>query len=151
MTNCRPERLQWMNIMTRHTLLAIAVLCTAGCLPNAFAPPPDDYELFVKPGVDEVTIWKDMLECNLPSPSGNNRQFAGAERTFDESAGALICMERLGYGVKEEWRVRPVCKSSGWKVTQPCVTGVGIPVPNRERRLSSGYCKAYPKSRACEP
>lgn len=56
-----------MKIVT----LIILMVFACGCLPkNAFAPPPYTYEHWVKPGADEVTVWKDMLECNYSDPFG---------------------------------------------------------------------------------
>jgi hypothetical protein len=131
-------------------LLATALL--AGCLPKAaFAPGPDTYEAWTRPGVSNVAIWKDMLECNYPEPFKSGHGFEGGQRTIDEFVGSMVCMERLGYAYREGGKVMRVCETPGWRGRPSCQPGADIPVPDVRRRLSSGYCKKYPASRACVP
>lgn len=130
----------------------LAMVAATGCLPrDAFAPPPDNYEMWTKPGADDVRTWKDLLECNYPSPFGGGARIEGGNRTLEEGAGSMICMERLGYSYKEGHRVQRVCDLSGVKGRQACISGAGVPTPDVQRRLSSGYCKKYPQSEACTP
>lgn len=138
--------------MSRIALLALMLLMTAGCLPrNAFAPAPYNYQRWLKPGVDEVTLWKDMLDCNYAEPFLGGGRIEGGARTFEQTAGSMICMERLGYAYKTGDRTRAVCRENGWSTSEACISGKGIPTPDAQRRLSGGYCKKYPESRACVP
>lgn len=139
-------------MVRRLAMIGLLVLSVAGCFPRGlFAPPPSNYEMWVKPGVDEVTIWKDLLECDYGHPFSGGAKIEGGGRTFEQTAASMICMERLGYGYNEGLRVGPVCRKNGWKASAACLSGTGIPVPDVQRRLSSGYCKKYPKSPACIP
>lgn len=144
------ERFIQMKSMLLAILLAV---CTSSCLPkNAFAPPPDAYEHWLRPGSDDVTTWKHMLECNYPEPFRGGRGIEDGERTFDQVVASMICMERLGYSYLDEKRVIRVCESpAGWRGSASCLPGAKIPVPDMNRRLNSGYCKRYPQSRACVP
>lgn len=138
--------------MNKIILLVLVCLLTLGCLPrNAFAPPPYNYERWVKPGADKITIWKDMLDCNYAEPLLGGRRIEGGDRTFEQVAGSMICMERLGYAYRTGSSTKEVCRQSGWKATEACISGKDIPTPDSQRRLSGGYCKKYPESRACIP
>lgn len=137
-----------------RTLVISVALLTSGCTSkHVFAPPPYNYERWVRPGTEEVTIWKDLLECNYPQPFGGGAKIEGGRRTINEVVGSMICMETLGYSYIEERRVRRVCEIPAWKGpgAQACLAGKDVPIPNAERRLSGGYCRQYPKSRACVP
>lgn len=137
--------------MKKIVILVVAIL-SAGCLPkNAFGPSPFTYEAWEKPGVDRVTIWKDMLDCNYPEPFNSGQGYEGGERTMDQWAASMVCMERLGYGYREERKITRVCQTSGWKSQPSCRPGADIPVPDTQRRLSSGYCKKLPNAAACTP
>ncbi len=133
-------------------LLPLMAVLVSGCLPKgAFAPPPDAYEHWAKPGADEVSIWKRMLECNFAEPFGGGRGIQGGERTFDETAASMICMERSGYSYIHEGNIRQVCSISEWKQSGACGAGAAVPIPDVSRRLGSGYCRKYAQSRACVP
>jgi len=138
--------------LIRITLLAFVVFLTAGCLPrNAFAPPPDNWEMWKKPGTEDVVLWKDLLNCGYDSPFGGLRVKERVPRTLSQVAGSMICMERLGYTHSPRGRDTPICRISGWKSTDACLLGKDIPIPDPQRRLNGAYCKQYPKSRACIP
>ncbi|HZX78223.1 hypothetical protein [Lysobacter sp.] len=102
-----------------------------------------------RPGTDEVTVWKDMLECNYASPFDGIRGLDGADRTFDETVATMICMERTGYAYSERGQKVKVCER--YKSNASCLPGAAIPLPEAGRRLNGGYCKKYPQSRACVP
>jgi len=139
-------------MMRTAILIVFLVVNVCGCLPkDAFAPPPDAYEHWKKPGVDEVTIWKDMLDCNFAEPFGGGRGIEGGQRTFDQTVESMVCMERQGYSYLHEGRTRNVCSIPGWNQSVSCGPGAVIPLPDSARRLNSGYCKKYPQSRACVP
>ena len=130
----------------------VVMLSITGCVTwQPFAPPPDEWEYWEKKSVDKVVIWRDLLECNYPTPFSGGHRLEGGERTIEEKAAAMICMERLGYRFKSDFTLRSVCRTSGWRKTQACTLGVGIPTPDPQRRLNSGFCKAYPQSAACAP
>jgi len=144
----------------RKFILILAVISMAGCLPrNAFAPPPDNWEMWKKPGADQVTLSKDLLNCGYRTPFSGTGIEVDASRTLSQSAGSMICMERLGYiyspGGRDKHSPRggakPICSMSGWKSTDACRLGRDIPTPDPQRRLSGGYCKKYPAARACTP
>ncbi|WP_313345213.1 hypothetical protein [Stenotrophomonas sp.] len=138
--------------MMKHLVVLLGVALLSGCLSNsAFGPGPDSYEVWVKPGVDDVTIWKDMLDCNYPEPFKSGHGYEGGERTIDQFVGSMICMEHLGYAYREGNKIMRVCETPGWRKRASCQPGANIPVPDTDRRLSSGYCKKYPASRACIP
>lgn len=138
--------------MIKQAMVILAVIVTAGCLPrNAFAPPPDNWEMWKKPSTEDVVLWKDMLDCGYDSPFSGARVKVDVPRTLSQVAGSMICMEQLGYTHSYGGRDIPICRISGWKSTDACLLGRDIPTPDPQRRLNGGYCKKYPESRACVP
>lgn len=133
-------------------VLFVAWACLiSGCLPkSAFAPPPQDYETWTKPGASELDVWKIMLECGYASPFAATGEFPGGYRSDEQIVEAMLCIERSGYRHHVERRATPVC--SGWRArTSACQIGATVARPDPSIRLSSGYCKRYPQSRACLP
>lgn len=90
-----------------------------------------------------------MLECGYAAPFDGIRGIERAERTFDDTVATMICMERYGYSYSEGSRQIRVCER--FKSNAACQPGATIPMPDRNRRLSSGYCKKYAQAKACAP
>lgn len=136
----------------RRVLLmcAMAVLLTA-CLPkNAFAPPPDEYETWIKPGASELDVWKAMLDCGFASPFRVVERYPGGDRSDEQIAESMRCIEGAGYRQFE--RGRPALACDGWrKELLACQPGSAVRKPDVNVRLNSGYCKKYPQARACIP
>jgi hypothetical protein len=131
-------------------IIVLIIPLLSGCMArSAFSPPPDAYEHWVKPGVDKVSIWKDMLECNYAEPFGGGRVIEGGRRTFDEVAASMICMEKIGYAYTSNGRVEKVCDVM--RESRYCPNGFLVPPSDINARLNGGYCKKYPKSDACVP
>lgn len=132
-------------------LAGVTVLVGVGCLPkNAFAPPPDDWEIWRRADTDQATLWKDMLECGYATPYPTRR--IGREGfTIEKHVATLRCMESLGYGYTQDWRVVPVCEATGLRSSSSCLPGADVPVPSARLRLEGRYCAAFPSSVACSP
>jgi len=135
---------------TVFALMALMACSLSGCLPkNAFAPPPETYTRWSKPGADNVAIWRSMLECNYASPFDGVRGIEGGDRTFDQTVATMICMEGLGFSYSEGGRVLRVCQKYRQNIS--CQPGADVPEPSSARRMASGYCKKFPQARACSP
>lgn len=138
--------MKWKLISIGATLLVCA-----GCLPkNAFAPPPDDWEIWRRAGTDKVTLWKDMLECGYSEPLTTGK-ISREGFTSEKYVATLRCMESLGYAYTQDWRVVPVCKAPGLRTNSSCLPGADVPVPSARLRLEGRYCATFPKSIACTP
>lgn len=68
-----------------------------------------------------------------------------------KDVATLRCMESLGYGYTQDWRVVPVCEATGLRSTSSCLPGADVPVPSARLRLEGRYCAAFPSSVACSP
>lgn len=140
-----------VRMMRMQFLLIVIAGLTSGCLPkSSFAPAPENWEIWVKPGVGGLLLWKDMLECGYLEPYSSAR----VEReghTFDKQVASMICVERLGYSYREGRRTKPVCSAYGWRDSRSCLPDAYIPAPEQQRRLNGPYCRKYPDAAACIP
>lgn len=136
--------------MKKALLILLVTILGTGCLPrNAFAPPTETYKRWSKPNADDLTIWKDMLECGYAAPFDDLAGIDGSGWDFDQTVASMICMERSGYSYQERGKRIEVCRR--YRGNTSCQANAAIPLPDVSRRLSSGYCKKYPESRACVP
>lgn len=132
-------------------LAGVTVLAGVGCLPkNAFAPPPDDWEIWRRADTDRATLWKDMLECGYATPYPT-RKIGREGFTIEKHVATLRCMESLGYDYTQDWGVVPVCEAKGLRSSSSCLPGADVPVPSARLRLEGRYCAAFPSSVACSP
>lgn len=124
-----------------------------GCLPrNAFAPPPDNWQMWTRPNTVEKTIWVDLMECGYSHPL-TRMPNANANKTLNDLVGSMMCMEKLGYSYIQARRGKSVCDMKAWKRVgeAACLRGEGVPTPDPQRRLNSSYCKKFTKSSICVP
>jgi len=137
--------------MIKILLVIITAALVAACLPkNAFAPPPDEYETWIKQGASELDVWKAMLGCGFASPFRVMEAYPGGERSDEQIAASMRCMEGIGYRQYEQGRPSLVC--DGWRSRlMACTSDAAVRKPDVDVRLNSGYCKKYPQSRACVP
>lgn len=132
--------------LTTAVLLTILSSSCSGFM--ASPPNPDEYERWSKPGVDQITEWKTMLECNFASPFAVAEEFSEGERTDEDVVRAIRCMEAQGF--RNDYTF-PYCGSAERLRLLACAPSANIPRPDIETRLNSGYCKKYPQSPACVP
>lgn len=64
-----------------------------------------------------------MRDCGYASPFSGTPVRSHRPTTLGQSAGNMICMERLGYIYSHERRDTPVCTIGGWRSTDACLTG----------------------------
>lgn len=141
----------WTREMrSAHLATAVLVaLLSPGCAGfMAFPPNPEEYERWSKPGVDQITKWKAMLECNFASPFAVAEEFPGGQRTDEEVVLAMKCMEAQGF--RHDYTFSP-CGSEGRLRLSACSPITNARKHRAEIRLSSGYCNRYPRARACAP
>lgn len=144
-----PPKLFVSVVRNMCVVFAIA-LATTACLPrNAFAPPPDNWEMWTRSNTAEKTIWTDLMECGYSHPLTRMPNNNG--KILNDTVGSMICMEKLGYTYREARRGKSVCDLKAWKRLgeAACLRGEGVPTPSSERRLNSDYCKKYTKSSIC--
>jgi len=71
----------------RQAVVILAIVAMPGCLPRtAFAPPPDNWEMWRKPGTEEVVLWKNLLDCGYASPFSGTPVKPDRPTTLSQSA-----------------------------------------------------------------
>lgn len=137
--------------MMRFFIIFQLAFFLSGCIPVVTgSPPPDDYETWKKAGSSSLDIWKVMLECGYASPFRPREKFAGGDRTDEEVADSMLCIQSMGYVKNLDGKLSPVCEGFR-KDLIACRNGFKVRKPSVSVRLNSGYCRSYPKSIACLP
>lgn len=137
--------------VVRCLCAVFVVIALTGCLPrNAFAPPPDNWQMWTRPNTDKQTIWVDLMECGYSHPL---TRMPNDNKTLNDLMGSMVCMENLGYSHVQVRSGKSVCNLKAWKRIgeAACLRGEGVPTPDPQRRLNSSYCKKFTKSSICVP
>lgn len=120
-------------------ILTITSVSLLGCSLYRFnAPPKDDYEMWHKPGADELEVKKALLECGKP---GLMFPFGTDEETVNGAALSEFCMEKAGF--KSDSPASNYCRAYSDKKLSACRPGAVIPDRSVAKRLNSPYCKKY--------
>ena len=98
-----------------------------------------------------LEVQKALLECGLPHPNGDGL----SPLTPNESAAFGRCMLDAGYTYKYGTS-RMICAAQPSLNLPECRPDASVPLPDINRRLSSGYCErkrsyAFCKQTAINP
>jgi hypothetical protein len=126
--------------------IVIIVPALAGCFGSKpFQPPPDEFEMWNKPGVGPAFIKRYLLECGYPSPINAGKY----EFSINNYVLGNLCMERLGFCYKSDVPWRSICKSKNGMDAPACSGSATVSTHDRQGRVSSPFCKDFPGADVC--
>jgi hypothetical protein len=136
------------------------VLALTACTPfGGFKPPPDGWTYYAGRGATQKEIEMVYLECGFPYP-GDFREMPRevqaklgfldeVEKQNAALANKYYCMKDAGFPID---KLEDPCAVSSRRNDWPaCKSDADIPKRSLENRLNSPYCKAYPKTKICQP
>lgn len=123
--------------------------CFGYSISNIDKPNPFTYETWQQKGKSITDIKISLLECGEPSVFEINYDsyekvgIYGRDETINYGYLVSRCMENIGYRQKRRtWFYNEkTCDSLDAKKYPACQAGAEIPKPNKEKRLTSHYCK----------
>ncbi len=121
-----------------------------GCnIRQGFQPLPDNYEIYQKNGLGEIEVRKALLECGMEDPIGYLKLDTGKndKEKVESMVYAEMCMFNDGFTRKN---FKSICSQSPHFEACKPENAQFIPKRSVERRLSSAYCKTYPRADACQ-
>jgi hypothetical protein len=136
-----------MQVTLKRCAMFFIICSATGCFYKPFRPPPYDYEVWRKDGVTTEDVKKMILECGYPD------LFASLKYAFgpDDSVAAARCMEYQGFEqIDNYYRWQSRCRFDPLRSLDVCAPNFAVPLPSRQRRVSSPYCRDWPKSKFCD-
>lgn len=137
-----------------YVCLIFTLLGLNGCT-NMDRVAPMSWTYYLSDGVSEDQIRPALLECGHNVP-GDFREFSkpGGSgfllpmMSFNDLMLVVKCMQNAGF---TDSKFGDTCKHPNAKTLSACKPDAAIPTRSVENRLNSPYCKAYPKTRLCQP
>jgi hypothetical protein len=131
-------------------LLLFAIVFGGCSIPKPLQPPPDAYEVWKKPGANELDVKKALMECGYPSPFGGGRY----DFSINQFILANLCMEGNGYTEIKDWGRgwrSLFCPASEAHNPQACQGKSDVPKMKVNRRINSKFCKYdFPEADVCQ-
>ncbi len=144
-----------MKNLKKISILMFLLLILIGCATESgrkpFAPPPEAYEMWIKPGTDFIQVQAALLECGLPAPFSVHKFFKDIshQELLELNVKVELCMKKNGFDLLPG--LSSMCKSI--PALQACQPENYFSIPSRsiERRLNSEFCNDpfYKKNKAC--